>query len=231
MRALIVEDSDRLRESLKVALQESGFAVDVVEDGANGLWMAQNHDYDVVLLDIMLPEMDGLTVLERLRESASETKVIVISAKDTVRDRVMGLNAGADDYIVKPFNLEELLARVRAQSRRTYGKGSAVLQVADLKMDTVKKKVTRAGYTVDLTSREFSVLEYLMLRAGIPVTRTEIEAHIYDDIVSPMSNVVDSAIYGLRKKISSDPNSTPLIHTRRGQGYTLEDRTLPEGRQ
>ncbi len=231
MRALIVEDSDRLRESLKVALQESGYAVDAVDDGVNGLWMAQNHDYDVVLLDIMLPEMDGLTFLERLRESSSETKVIVMSAKDTVRDRVLGLNAGADDYIVKPFNLEELLARVRAQSRRSYGKGSVVLQVSDLKMDTVKKKVTRAGFTIDLTAREYSVLEYLMLRAGTPVTRTEIEAHIYDDIVSPMSNVVDSAIYGLRKKISMDPGATPLIHTRRGQGYTIEDRSVPESRQ
>jgi len=230
MRVLIVEDSDRLRESLKVALQESGYAVDVVEDGANGLWMAQNHDYDVVLLDIMLPEMDGLTFLEKLREGASETKVIVMSAKDTVRDRVLGLNAGADDYIVKPFNLEELLARVRAQSRRSYGKGSVVLEVADLKLDSVKKKVTRAGFTIDLTAREYSVLEYLMLRAGTPVTRTEIEAHIYDDIVSPMSNVVDSAIYGLRKKISRDPDSVALIHTRRGQGYTLEDRSVPEGR-
>lgn len=229
MRVLIVEDSERLRESLKVALQESGYAVDVVEDGVNGLWMAQNHGYDVVLLDIMLPDMDGLILLKRLREDGSDVKVLVMSAKDAVRDRVLGLNAGADDYIVKPFNLEELLARVRAQSRRSYGKGSVVLEEADLKMDTVKQKVTRAGYTVDLTAREYSVLEYLMLRAGTPVTRTEIEAHIYDDIVSPMSNVVDSAIYSLRKKISMGADSIPLIHTRRGRGYTLEDRTVPEG--
>lgn len=228
MRVLVVEDSDRLRESLKIALQESGYAVDAVGDGTNGLFMAQNHDYDVVLLDIMLPEMDGLAVLEQLRESCSETKVILMSAKDTSRDRVVGLNAGADDYVVKPFSLEELLARVRAQSRRTYGKGAVVLQVADLKMDTVKKKVTRTGRTIDLTAREHSILEYLMMRAGTPITRTEIEAHIYDDMVSPMSNVVDSAIYSLRKKITILPDSIPLIHTRRGQGYTLEDRTVAD---
>jgi len=224
MRVLYVEDSRRLRSSIFVALQKMGYAVDVTGDGEDGLWMARNNPYDVVILDINLPHTDGLTILRHLREEKNEAQILMLTAKDTIEDRVNGLQSGADDYLTKPFALEELLARVQALCRRSYGKHDRCLAVADLEVDLVSKIVRRAGKPVDLTAREFSILEYLMMKCGTVVSRTDIESHIYDDLVSPMSNVVDSAMCLLRQKITVGEDSAPLIHTRRGQGYILEER-------
>lgn len=225
MRVLVVEDSRRLRENIGLALRKSGYAVDVAPDGNDGLWMAQSHRYDAVILDIMLPGLDGLSVLRQLRKEGNDTPILFLTARDTIHDRVAGLRSGADDYIVKPFELEELLARVESLCRRSYQKASPVIRVYDLALDTSAKSVRRGGRLVDLTAREYALIEYLALRHGHVVSRTEIEEHIYDDQVSPMSNVVDSTVCSLRKKIAIIPNSKPLIHTRRGQGYVLGEGT------
>lgn len=225
MRVLFVEDSPHLRKSVTTALKASGYAVDATGDGEEGLWQAQTHDYDVMILDIMLPGMSGLEILEKLREEGNVTPVLFLTAKDTVEDRVHGLRQGADDYLIKPFALEELLARVETLSRRTYQKRSSSVTIADLVLDSAAKTVRRAGQAIDLAARDFALLEYLMLRAGQVVSRTDIEEHIYDELVSPMSNVVDSAVCSVRKSIAVNSDSIPLIHTRRGQGYIMEDRS------
>ena len=221
MRILLIEDSVRLQKSIGTALQSSGYALDVSGDGTDGLWRAESDQYDVVILDIMLPGMDGLSVLEKLRSQGNKTHVLLLTARDAVEDRVRGLKAGADDYLVKPFALEELLARVEALCRRAYGNKSNRLIFGDLEIDTDGKRVVRAGQTLKLKPREFQLLEYLAHRAGQVVTQSEIEAHLYNDEVEPMSNVVESTLSSLRRKLSQ-PNLAPLIHTRRGLGYILE---------
>ena len=222
MRILLVEDSPRLRQTLGTALRKSGYAVDAAGDGEEGLWQARSNDYDVIVLDIMLPKLDGLGVLRALRAESRPVHVLLLTARDTVADRVSGLQSGADDYLVKPFALEELLARVQALCRRAYGTQAPRLVVHDLEIDPASRSVLRGGQPVELTAREYQLLEYLARRRGQVVTRSEIEAHIYDDAVDPMSNVVDSAICSLRKKIAVGAIPTPLIHTRRGFGYVLE---------
>lgn len=224
MRLLVVEDSKRLRESIVLVLKRSGYAVDSTDQGDEGLWLAQTHPYDAAILDIMLPGLDGLSILRELRKAGDKTPVMFLTAKDKVEDRVLGLRTGADDYLVKPFALEEFEARVEALCRRSYQAPVTELRVDDLVMDTAAKKVTRAGQTLEIPAREYALLEQLMLRAGKVVSRTEIEEHIYDELVSPNSNVVDAAIYALRKMIAVGKDSKPLIHTRRGQGYILEER-------
>lgn len=221
MRILLVEDSPRLQQSISTALRRSGYAVDVAGDGEEGLWLAQTHSYDAVVLDIMLPKLNGLEVLRQVRSEGRSTPVLLLTAKDTVDDRVRGLNQGADDYLIKPFALEELLARVQALCRRKYGLGDARIAVGDLIIDTSAKRVWRGGTPVELTSREYALLEFLAARRGAVVSRSEIEEHIYDGLVDPMSNVVDSTICLVRRKLA-EANATPLIHTRRGQGYVLE---------
>jgi DNA-binding response OmpR family regulator len=216
MRVLLVEDSPRLRRSLVSALKKSGYAIDIAENGEDGLWLAETNDYDAVVLDIMLPKVGGLEVVYRLRAKGRDTHILLLTAKDTVEDRVRGLATGADDYLVKPFALEELLARVQALCRRSYGEKNPSMRVADLELNTAARLVKRGQQSIELNPREYRLLEYLAARRGQVVTRTEIEAHIYDDLTSPMSNVVDSAICGLRKKIGAD-----LITTRRGLGYVL----------
>lgn len=222
MRVLLVEDSERLRDSIGTALRNSHYAVDASADGKEGLWLARANDYDTIFLDIMLPGMDGLTVLREFRASGGESQVLLLTAKDSVPDRVYGLRNGADDYLVKPFALEELLARVDVLCRRKYGHKDRAIRIEDLCLQLNQKQATRAGELIDLTPREYRLLEYLATRRGEVVSRQEIEAHIYDDLVEPMSNVVDSAICALRKKIGG-PESLPLIHTRRGQGYIMEN--------
>jgi len=221
MKVLLVEDSARLQMSVGRALRKAGYALDVTDNGEDGLWQAEANDYDVIVLDIMLPKLDGLSLLRQLRQKGKGTHVLLLTAKDTVEDRVQGLQLGADDYLVKPFALEELLARVEALCRRAYGSKQTRLVIADLEIDTVAKEVFRAGNLVRLKPREYLLLEYLARRSGQVVTRGEIEAHIYDDSVDPMSNVVESAVCSLRKKISA-PNPAPLIHTRHGLGYVLK---------
>jgi DNA-binding response OmpR family regulator len=222
MRLLLVEDSPRLQRSLTTALKKAGYAVDVAGDGEEGLWLATSNDYDTVILDIMLPRLDGLSMLERLRAGGKLTHVLLLTAKDTVEDRVRGLRKGADDYLVKPFALDELLARVEALCRRSYGTKRTRIVLGELTIDTGARTVTLASTPVELTPREYALLEYLALRQGQVVSRSEIEHHIYDDSADPLSNVVDSAICTLRKKMTP-PGAKPLIHTRRGHGYVLEN--------
>ena len=224
MRVLYVEDSQHLQKPVMKALKASGYAVDAASDGEAGLWQAQSHDYDVLVLDIMLPGLSGLEILDALRSENNDTPILILTAKDTVGDRVNGLRKGADDYLVKPFALEELLARVEALSRRRYQKRTPKIAIADLELDSSARTAIRSGRPLDLAPRQFSLLEYLMLREGQVVSRTEIEEHIYDDLISPMSNVIDSAVCALRKSISVSPRSKPLIHTSRGHGYIMEER-------
>ena len=223
MRILIAEDSRRLRETVAIALRRSGYRVDECGDGAEALWKAGETPYDAMILDIMLPELDGLGVLEKLRRDGVDTPVLILTARDSIEDRVSGLRHGADDYLCKPFALEELLARVEVLCRRRHGKRSCLLSVADLTVDTAAKKASRDGQELNLTSREYSLLELMILKAGVVLSRAEIERHIYDEYVSPMSNVVDSTVYALRKKMEVRPDMPTLIHTRRGQGYVLEE--------
>jgi len=202
-------------------LKRSGYAVDVSEDGEDGLWRAESNDYDVIVLDIMLPKLDGLALLQKLRKAGKATHVLLLTARDTVEDRVRGLRAGADDYLVKPFALEELLARVETLCRRAYGAKQNRVALADLEIDTAAKRVWRAGCPVRLKPREYQLLEYLARRPGEVVSQSEIEAHLYDENAEPMSNVVESILSSLRRKLGKE-NPAPLIHTRRGQGYILE---------
>ena len=218
MRVLFVEDSESLRRSVRRALRHAGFAVDTAADGAEGLAAAELNDYDALVLDVMLPKLDGLALLRRLRAAGKTTHVLLLTARDTVADRVEGLRLGADDYLVKPFALAELLARVEALCRRAYGAKSGALHIGPLALDLSARRLQRDGAEVELTAREWRLLEYLALRRGQVVPRAEIEAHIYDEFVEPMSNVVDTAVYALRQKIGPG-----LIHTRRGLGYVLAE--------
>lgn len=220
MRVLVVEDSLRLRQTVTAWLRRNGFAVDASADGEEGLFLAETNDYDALVLDIMLPKLDGLALLQRLRKQGKRTHVLLLTARDTVADRVRGLELGADDYLVKPFALEELLARVRALCRRAYGSKETLVQVEDLAIDTAARKVSRAGRAITLQPREYALLEYLARRCGQVVTRAEIEEHIYGGELEPASNAVDSAICSLRQKLG-ERGSAPLIHTRRGLGYEL----------
>jgi DNA-binding response OmpR family regulator len=221
MRVLLVEDSRRLQTTMAAALRRSGYALDAASDGQEGLWLAETCDYDVIVLDIMLPKLDGLSLLRQLRKQGRRTHVLLLTAKDSISDRVHGLQFGADDYLVKPFALEELLARIQALCRRAYGAKQPRVMVADLEIDTIGKEVFRAGQPIKLKPREYLLLEYLVLRAGQVVSRRDIEAHIYDSEVDPLSNVVESAISTLRKKINA-LNPAPLIHTRHGLGYVVK---------
>jgi len=221
MHLLLIEDSIRLQSSVGRGLRKAGYAVDVTGDGEEGLWLAQSNRYDVIILDLMLPGIDGLTLLRRLRAKQNGTHVLILTAKDTLEDRVAGLQTGADDYLIKPFAFEELLARVQALCRRSYQRKNPKIAIGDLEIDMAARLVRRKGKPIDLPAREFMLLEYLALRRGHVVSRTEIEAHIYSDSTEVMSNVVDSAVCLLRKKITP-PGTAPIIQTRRGMGYVLE---------
>ncbi len=217
VRILFVEDSGIMRRSVRRALRHAGFAVDVCADGEEGLEAAQSLAYDALVLDVMLPKIDGLTMLRKLRAAGDKTHILLLTARDTVAERVEGLRLGADDYLVKPFALAELLARVEALCRRSYGEKAGLLCIGPLELDVAARRLLVEGAVVELTAREWRLLEYLAVRRGEVVPRGEIETHIYDDLVDPMSNVVDTAIYSLRRKIGPG-----LIQTRRGLGYMLE---------
>jgi len=224
MHLLLIEDSTRLQTSVGRGLRKAGYAVDITGDGNEGLWLAESNEYDTIILDLMLPGLDGLSLLRRLRAGQNAAHVLILTAKDTVENRVTGLQTGADDYLVKPFAFEELLARVQALCRRSYQRKNPRITIDDLEIDTAARVAVRNGKTIDLTPREFMLLEYLSLRRGQVVSRSEIEAHIYSDSADLMSNAVDSAICVLRKKISR-PGASPLIHTRRGMGYVMENQS------
>ncbi len=220
MRLLIIEDYRPLQQSLTKGLREAGFAVDSTRDGKEGLWYAMGNEYDVIILDLMLPGMDGLEILNKMRTQGRKSHVLILTAKDTVQDRVTGLNLGADDYLVKPFAFKELLARIHALLRRGYRQKNPIIKIKDLQIDLSGQRVWRDKEEIQLTPREYALLEYLAMRAGQTISRTEIWEHIYDFNSSASSNVVDVYIGYLRKKIEQ-PNKPPLIHTIRGRGYVL----------
>ena len=221
MRVLIVEDERRLAENIARSLRESAsYAVDVALDGEDGLYMAQSNPYDLVVLDLMLPKVDGLTLLKRLREGGAETPVLILTARDDKESVVTLLNAGADDYVAKPFDLGELLARAKALIRRGKGQSAAVLKVGDIEINTTNLSVRRKGELVTLTAMEYRVLEYLAHRPGAVVSKTELLEHLYDFNWERFSNVIEVYISGLRRKLE-DNSETKLIHTLRGQGYML----------
>jgi len=221
MRILVVEDEKKVAEFVRRGLQQESFAVDVAHEGEDGAYLAQTFDYDLVILDLMLPKLDGLEVLRRIRAAKPSLPVLVLTAKATVEDRVTGLDHGADDYLVKPFAFAELSARVRALLRR--GASEAVeLQLADLKLDTTAHQVTRRGRKIDLSPKEFALLEFLLRHARRPVTRTMIIEHVWDMNFDSLSNVVDVYINYLRNKIDRG-FTPPLIRTLRGVGYMLTD--------
>jgi len=220
MRLLVIEDYRPLQQSLTKGLREAGFAVDTTGDGQEGLWYAMSNDYDVIILDLMLPGLDGLSILKQLRARGRQIHVLVLTAKDTLEDRVTGLDLGADDYLVKPFEFKELLARVRALLRRSYREKNPVLNVQDLQIDLTTQRVWRGREEIQLTPREYALLEYLAMRSGQTVSRTDIWEHVYEFNSSAFSNVVDVYIGYLRRKIECS-GKPPLIRTVRGRGYIL----------
>lgn len=221
MRILLIEDSKRLQRAILFGLQKEGFKVDTTGDGNEGLWFVESFDYDVVILDLMLPGLDGLSILRELRRKQKPTSVLILSAKDTVEERVEGLQAGADDYLVKPFAFEELLARVRSLVRRRYGIKQNMIQVGNLQINLTSRTVIYKKKGVDLPPREYALLEFLALRRGTVVSRMEIEEHIYDDHKELMSNVVDAAVSSLRKELRKIGEGS-LIKTRQKAGYIIE---------
>jgi len=222
MRLLVIEDHAPLRENLCRFLREAGYLVDAASAGDEGLWAAKEGQHDLVLLDLMLPGVDGMDILRRLRAMGNPVHILVISARDGLEDRLEALDAGADDYLVKPFPLAEALARTRALLRRSFGRKHPLLKVADLQLDPAKRLVSRAGEPIELTALEYRLLEYLAYRAGEVVSRTDIWEHVFEDGTGGGSNAVDVYIGYLRKKLNAG-DQPDLIRTRRGQGYVLEE--------
>jgi DNA-binding response OmpR family regulator len=221
MRVLVLEDEHKLAGVLKRGLQEHGYAVDVAYDGEEGLALAELEPYDLIVLDVMLPKLDGLTVCRRLRAEQRNMPVLMLTARDTVNDRVAGLDSGADDYLVKPFAFRELLARARALLRRDGLSRDPVLRAADLEVNTVTREVRRAGRPVELTSKEYALLEYFIRHPNQVLTRTQIAEHVWDYDFVAMSNVVDVYVRYLRRKLGDD-GEPRLLRTIRGAGYQLK---------
>ena len=223
MRIILIEDEKNLSNIIKKGLQEEGYSVDVAYDGEEGLYMAENLPADVIVLDIMLPKLDGLTILKTIRGKGIKTPVVLLTAKDAVFDKIKGLDTGADDYLTKPFEFGELLARIRALLRRIGEQKSPVIIIDDLEINTASHKVKRAGKKIDLSPREYAILEYLAYNKDRVLTRIEITEHIYDESFDLDSNIVDVYINYLRTKIDKDSDKK-LIHTIRGTGYMLANR-------
>jgi heavy metal response regulator len=222
MRVLLVEDEKKVASFIKKGLEEHGYAVDYGSDGRSGLIMALDQIHDLVILDINLPEIDGLTVLRQMRAKKVVTPVLLLTVRATIEDKVIGLDTGADDYLAKPFSFEELLARVRALLRRRSETKSPVLKVADLALDPSSRQVFRGGDRIELTSKEFAILEYFIRNSGRVLTRTMIIDHVWDYDFDADTNVVDVYVNYLRKKIDA-PYQPKLLHTIRGTGYVLRE--------
>jgi DNA-binding response OmpR family regulator len=220
MRILVVEDEPKLAKTLRWGLEEQGYAVDVAGDGQEGFALAVGGPYDLIVLDVMLPEMDGFELCWRLRAAGERVPVLMVTARDTVDDRVAGLDRGADDYLVKPFALRELLARMRALLRRDGLAKTPVLRVGDLELDTVSREVRRAGRAIELTSKEYAILEYFLRNPNRVLTRAQIADHVWDDQFASMSNVIDVYVGYLRRKLADDQEPR-LLRTVRGTGYQL----------
>ena len=216
MRILIVEDEPDLLRGLAQALREEGYAVDLATDGEEGFYKAENSDYDAVVLDVMLPKLDGWEVLKRLRK-IKKTPVLMLTARDQTKDRVRGLDSGADDYLVKPFDLPELLARLRSIIRRSAGQPSNLIEIGPVALDTAARTVAKSGLPVTLTAREYALVEFLALHRGEVVTRTALYEHLFDEDDATLSNLLDVHVSNLRKKLGHE-----FIVTRRGHGYCIE---------
>lgn len=216
MRILVIEDEPDLLAGLARSLREEGYAVDTAEDGEDGLLKALDVSYDAAVLDVMLPRMDGWEVLRRLRQK-KKTPVLLLTARDKTTDRVRGLDSGADDYLVKPFDLPELLARLRALIRRSASEAKAIIDLREVQIDTAARTVTRGGVPVVLTAREYALVEYLALHRGEVVTRTTLYEHLFDETDDSLSNLLDVHVSNVRKKLGHD-----FIVTRRGHGYCIE---------
>jgi heavy metal response regulator len=221
MRVLIIEDERKVADFIQKGMQQEGYAVDIARDGEDGAYQATSIEYDVVILDLMLPKLSGLEVLAGIRAHKLSLPVLILTAKGSLDDKVKGLDTGASDYLVKPFAFAELSARIRALLRRGHQE-TPVLRLADLEMNTVTREVARGGTRIDLKPKEFSLLEFLLRNAGRPVTRTMIVEHVWDIHFNAVSNVVDVHINSLRSKIDRD-FPVALIHTLRGVGYVLKD--------
>jgi DNA-binding response OmpR family regulator len=220
MRLLIVEDDGVAAEVLAKGLREQAYAVDVAADGRAALDRALMYEYDLIVLDVMLPEIDGLEVCRRIRKRGRAVPIIMLTARTGIEERVEGLDAGADDYLPKPFHFSELVARIRALLRRGPVLGPSVQRVADLSIDTRTRRVERNGLPIELTTKEYTLLAYLARRRDQVVTRTDISEHVWDERFDPMSNVIDVYVQRLRRKVD-DGHTKRLIHTRRGAGYVL----------
>ncbi len=220
MRVLVVEDEQKINRTVCQALREESYAVDAAYDGEEAEQLSEINDYDLIILDIMLPKKDGLQVCADLRQRGNATPILLLTAKDAYEDRVHGLDSGADDYLVKPFHMGELMARVRALLRRDSTAKSSRLQVADLVLDTSSHRVTRGEAPIDLTSKEYAMLEYFMRHPDQVLTRTMISEHVWDDEFDSFSNIIDVYIRRLRRKID-DTSVVKLLHTIRGSGYLL----------
>lgn len=222
MRILIVEDESKTAAYVRKGLTEAGYTADLAANGKEGLFLALHEEFDLIILDIMLPELDGIQVLKALREE-KQTPVLLLTARDTLDDKIRGFDLGADDYLVKPFAYAELLARIRSLLRRSPLRQPDILSVADLSVDVVRRKVRRGDVRVDLTAREFALLQLLLEKQGEVLTRTLIASHVWDMNFDSDSNVVDVSVRRLRAKVDT-PFEKKLIHTVRGMGYVLEDR-------
>ena len=216
MRLLVVEDEPDLLASLARALREEGYAVDTAAEGETGLYNAESYDYDAIVLDVMLPKMDGWEILRRLRKT-KKTPVLMLTAKDQSRARVKGLDTGADDYVVKPFDLNELFARLRALIRRSANKTTNVIEINDVTINTAARNILLAGNAVEITAREYALVEFLALHRGEVVTRTTLYEHLFDEDDSTLSNLLDVHVSNVRKKLGHE-----FIATRRGHGYCIE---------
>jgi len=221
MRILLIEDELRIANFIERGLKEEHYAVDVADSGEKALYLADINPYDLIILDLMLPDMDGFSICTELRGRGIETPILILTAKDSLKDKVQGLDLGADDYLTKPFAFEELLARVRALLRRNRTEKQTLLTMADLELDQVTHRVKRAGRDIPLTAKEYSLLEYLMLNAHQVVTRTMISEHVWNEDFDSFTNITDVYINYLRNKIDKGFDK-PLIHTIRGVGYMLE---------
>jgi len=216
MRILIVEDEPDLLRSLAQALREEGYAVDTAPDGDEGIFKAESYDYDALILDVMLPKLDGWEILKRLRKT-KKTPVLMLTARDQTRDRVRGLDTGADDYVVKPFDLEEIFARLRAIIRRSTSKTTNTIEIGDVTVDIAARTILQSDKPVELTAREYALVEFLALHRGEVVTRTQLYEHLFDENDETLSNLLDVHVSNVRKKLGAE-----FIVTRRGHGYCIE---------
>lgn len=222
MKILVVEDEKKISDFLKRGLKEEGYSVDIAHDGEQGYFLSSTSDYDLVVLDIMLPKLDGIGLCRKLREEKIFTPVMMLTARDTIKDKVAGLDSGADDYLTKPFAFEEFLARIRALLRKKDSYAVTKMQVSDLVLDLLTHKVSRSGKEIELTTKEYSLLEYFMRNAENVVTRTMIAEHVWDINFDTYTNVIDVYINYLRNKIDRG-HKHKLIHTLRGRGYVLKE--------